>query len=114
MSKFSSGFISKNPINNGGISIKHSTEEEAVKSFVSNTFKKGDEKLGFSKDIIENLHRPYKENKKWVKDNPWKAAGVGILTAAKWSPWGFAKYKQIGNIGLNLIKQGVKHVKKLL
>ena len=106
MSKFSSGFISKNPINNGGISIKHSTEGDAVKSFVSNTFKKGDEKLGFSKSV--------QENQQWVKDNPWKATATALLTTAKWSPWGFTKYKQLGNIGLNLIKQGVKHVKKLL
>jgi hypothetical protein len=97
MSKFSGGFISKNPINNGGISIEHSTEKEAVKSFVFNTFKKANEKSGFSKGI--------EENKKWVKDNPWKAAGVGILTAAKWSPWGFKKYFQGGKVAINLIKK---------
>jgi len=102
MSKFTRPFMNKHPLRKEGIKLN---EKEAAKSFVSNTFKKADEQSGFSKGI--------EENKQWAKDNPGKATAAALITAAKWSPWGFTKYKQAANIGLNLIKGGVKHAKKL-
>ena len=97
MSKFSGMFTSKNPINYGGVSVKVPTEEEAAKSFASNTFKQLDKQSGFSKGI--------EENKQWAKDNPGKAALAIGTTAVKWSPWGFKKYKQAFDIGKKIIKK---------
>ena len=97
MNKFSSGFISKNPINNGGVSIKVPTEEEAAREAFIDPFKKLDKKSGFSKGV--------EENKQWAKDNPGKAIGLGLFTVAKWSPWGFKKYYQGGKLAVDLIKK---------
>ena len=102
MSKFTRPFMDKHPLKQQGIGLN---EKEAVRSFASNTFKKLDTQSGFSKGI--------EENKQWAKDNPGKAALAIGTTAVKWSPWGFTKYKQLGNLGLNLVKKGAKHIKKL-
>jgi len=99
MSRFTRPFMDKYPLKQHGINIKETSEGNAVKSFISNSFKKGDDKLKFSKTIGEN--------KTWAKENPKTAAAYGAFTIAKWVlPYG--KVFKAGKVGIGLAKESLK------